>query len=33
MLKARLAREHFSPIFADPLQATREAWQKGDFKS
>ncbi|MFG2676439.1 hypothetical protein [Streptomyces sp. NPDC048445] len=33
LLKARLAREHFSLIFADPLQAKRDAWQKGDFKS
>ncbi|MFE2944684.1 hypothetical protein ACFXKG_37450 [Streptomyces sp. NPDC059255] len=33
LLKARLAREHFSLIFVDPLQATHEAWQKGDFKS
>ncbi|HBF84492.1 MAG TPA: hypothetical protein DD420_32565 [Streptomyces sp.] len=33
LLKARLAREHFSLIFADPTQATHDAWQKGDFKS
>ncbi|MFJ9551821.1 hypothetical protein [Streptomyces erythrochromogenes] len=33
LLKARLAREHFSLIFADPLQANRDAWKKGDFKS
>lgn len=33
LLKARLAHEHFSLIFADPPRATRDAWQKGDFKS
>ncbi|MEU0955593.1 hypothetical protein ABZ353_25155 [Streptomyces niveus] len=33
LLKDRLAREHFSLVFADPLQATYYAWQKGDFKS
>ncbi|MCX5326258.1 hypothetical protein [Streptomyces sp. NBC_00120] len=33
LLKARLAHEHFSLIFADPTQATRAAWRKGDFKS
>ncbi|MGW8485185.1 hypothetical protein [Streptomyces sp. NPDC055886] len=33
LLKARLAREHFSLVFADPTQATYDAWQKGDFKS
>ncbi|MGW7213645.1 hypothetical protein [Streptomyces collinus] len=33
LLKARLAREHFSLIFADPTEATHDAWQKGDFKS
>jgi hypothetical protein len=33
LLKARLAQEHFSLIFADPTQATHNAWQKGDFKS
>ncbi|MER7141097.1 hypothetical protein ACIQGA_31255 [[Kitasatospora] papulosa] len=33
LLKARLSQEHFSLIFADPAQATYDAWQKGDFKS
>ncbi|MFJ8394132.1 hypothetical protein [Streptomyces sp. NPDC094144] len=33
LLKARLAREHFSLIFVDPLKATHDALQKGDFKS
>lgn len=33
LLKARLAREHFSLVFADPSRATYDDWQKGDFKS
>ncbi|AXG78614.1 hypothetical protein [Streptomyces paludis] len=33
LLKARLAHEHFSLIFADPTEATHDAWQKGVFKS
>ncbi|WP_326698253.1 hypothetical protein OG909_13425 [Streptomyces sp. NBC_01754] len=32
LLKARLVREYFSLIFADPTKATHDAWQKGDFK-
>lgn len=33
LLKARLRYEHFSLIFADPTQATHDAWEKGEFKS
>ncbi|KPL26312.1 hypothetical protein JI76_37840 (plasmid) [Streptomyces anulatus] len=33
LLKARLAAEHYSLIFAEPGTASFETWEKGDFQS